>query len=75
MIRDEELDSARDKVMELFQPGITLSPLRVIELLTQEGVPEGLVRSANLSLINSGRLEITPSFELRMPSSSLVAVG
>jgi hypothetical protein len=75
MIHDEELDIAREKVLELFDSGMTLSPREVIHRLTKEGMSEGLVRSANLSLVNSGRLEITPSFELRLSAPQLVTVS
>jgi hypothetical protein len=75
MIHDEELDFARERVMELFQPGMSLSPLEVISRLKSDRLPEGLVRSANLSLVNAGRLEITPSFKLRLPTPDLVAAG
>lgn len=73
MIHDEELDFAREQVMGLFAPGVELSPLGVIARLKSDRLPEGLLRSANLSLVNSGRLEITRSFQLRLPESQLVA--
>ncbi len=75
MIHDEELKFARMMVMELFGPGVELTPLQVIEKLKSAELSDGLLRSANLSLVNSGCLEITPDFRLRRPTRELASVA
>lgn len=65
MIHDEELQGARNAVMNLFnrwrEP---IKPQVVIAALTKAGFCEGLIRSANISLVASGELTINRNFEL-----------
>lgn len=65
MIHDEELQGARNAVMNLFhrwqEP---IKPQVIISALTKAGFDEELVRSANISLVASGALTINHNFEL-----------
>jgi hypothetical protein len=67
MVRDDELDIARTRVLELFQrQGRDLTPREVIAMLSSSSLPESIVRSANISLVASGDLEITHDFKLHL---------
>ncbi len=70
MIDDPELDKARQHVLELFHDERVLSPRVIIDRLRAQGVNEDLVRAANIALVASGLLVITPEFRLRMAEAA-----
>ena len=67
MVRDDELEIARSKVLELFQRHERdLTPREVIAFLATSSLSENIIRSANISLVASGDLEITQDFKLHL---------
>lgn len=72
MVVDEELSRAREAVLELVKRSREdLTPRQIIDQSVASGFSEDLIRSANISLVASGQLEITPSFELRLAKSAM----
>lgn len=67
MVPDHELDAARASVLAFFvRQRRDLTPREVIASLTSARLPEDLIRLANIALVASGDLEITPEFKLHL---------
>lgn len=67
MIDDPELEGARFAVLSLLRRrGGKLYPSEIIAALTNAGYAEGLIRSANISIVARGEARITRPFELEL---------